>query len=328
MCSAFLRRSFVVALAVLAAACPPPPDGPAAVGETGQGEGEGEEGEEGEPGEGEGEGEPVCGDDVVDGTAILTTEGIVAAADGTLYFSQAAAIGRRAVDGTLEVAFAPLPVAAETVWGVMVSRDGTRLFAASPDTNAVYVVDRATGAVEFAVDGFAAPNGLTIDDDGHLFVSELGGDQIVRLDVGATEMDVARATVTTSIIQPNGVLVDGDDLLALSYNDGTLLRFPGGRLGVSGEPVEIASGLGRPDGIVRAADGSIYVSDNVGGRVLHVVLEEGASVDGVEVATGFPGAANIEFGAGSLRCDRLLVTGFLTLGVIDVGVAGAPVPWR
>ena len=39
-------------------------------------------------------------------------------------------------------------------------------------------------------------------------------------------------------------------------------------------------------------------------------------------------AANVEFGTAPLSCEHLLVTSADALRVIDVDVAGAPVPWR
>jgi hypothetical protein len=46
------------------------------------------------------------------------------------------------------------------------------------------------------------------------------------------------------------------------------------------------------------------------------------------VATGINAPANLEFGGGALRCNRLLVTSSGALRIVDVGQGGAPVPWR
>ncbi len=272
---------------------------------------------------------PVCGDDLVTGSTITGTEGIVVAADGTLYYSQPQAVGRRDTDGNVDDAFAPLRSAAQTVWGLALAPDQSRVYAASPSTGSIFVIDAASGDVDFEITGlFGGPNGLTVDRDGHLFVADFNDDVVVRLTIGASAAAVTSTTITSAVTAPNGLLVDGDDLLVLSYVDGELIRLTGGRLGAATSTPTIADALGSPDGVARGDDGTLFVTDNSGGRVLRVVLQSGSVVAGVQVATGLPAAANLEFGAGALRCDRLLVASSGSLGVLDVGVAGAAVPWR
>ncbi len=292
-------------------------------GEEGEGEGEGAGEGEGEEGEGEGEGEgEACGEDVVDGSGITGTEGVVVGRDGTVYFSQSEGVGRRLPNGTLELDWLALP-GADTVWGVMLSPDNTRLYAASPTTASIFVVDVADAAVDFELtSSLAGPNGLTVDDDGTLFVADFFNDIVFGYDVGVDEATTTQFRVTRDVPTPNGVLVDGDDVLVLGYNDGELHRILGGRT-ATGTDSLVVDGLGSPDGIVRAADGSFFVTDNGGDEVLHV---DGTTV--TPIASGISAAANLEFGVAPLRCDRLLVTSSGALRVLDVGQSGAPVPWR
>ncbi len=316
-----MRSPLALVVVVALGACPLPPGGEGdGEGDPGEGEGEGEG--EGDVGEGEGEGEQACGDVVVVGTSILNTEGLVVARDGTLYFSQNEAVGRRTPDGAVLPDWVLVP-GASTLWGVMLSPDNQRLYAASPSTSSIFVIDTVTESIDFELTDFQGPNGLTIDAAGTLFVADFFADTVYALDVGTSAATTTTTVVTTEIVTPNGVLVDGDDLLVLGYNDGVLHRAVGGRIGAASSLVDEVSDLGNPDGIVRAADGSLFITDNGNGLLLHV--EDGV---GVVVRQGIPAAANLEFGTAPLRCDRLMVTSAQSLAVVDVGIGGAPVAWR
>jgi sugar lactone lactonase YvrE len=165
---------------------------------------------------------------------------------------------------------------------------------------------------------------LTVDAEGHLFVSDFFANTVLRFEVGTDAQSTTRTLISSAIASPNGLIVQRDDLLVLSYADGTLTAIANGRLGPGTGSEELVTGLGNPDGVVMASDATLFVTDNGSGRVLSVDADNVVSV----VAQNVSAAANLEFGTAPLRCDRLLVTSSGALRVLDVGVGGAPVPWR
>src|SRR4051794_21460696 len=103
-----------------------------------------------------------CGTDRPDISGITGTEGLVIAADGTIYYSQASAIGRMQPGMAQEDDWVAL-AGATTVWGLALDAAGHRLFAGSPATRIIYVVD-LTAATPTATTFYAnagQPNGLT-----------------------------------------------------------------------------------------------------------------------------------------------------------------------
>ena len=189
-----------------------------------------------------------CGDVVIVGTTITNSEGLVVARDGTVFYSQPEAVGRRTPDGVVDDAWVVV-AGADTLWGVMLSPDNQRLYAASPSTGSVFVIDVNAGVLAFEIPGFEGPNGLTVDAAGTLFVSDFFANAVFALDVRSSAADTVQRTVTLQVITPNGLLVDGDDLLVLGYQGGGLHRLVGGRIGAPGAVTTEASGLGNPDGM-------------------------------------------------------------------------------
>jgi len=251
------------------------------------------------------------------------TEGLVIARDGAIYYSQNAAVGRIATDGTINDAFVSLPRAAGTVWGMVLDAANAHLYVGSPSAATIYDVDLSASpptATPF-VTSAGGPNGLTLGPDGALYYSDFSGGRVMRvaLPAGGTPTVVARVS------SANGVAFDDmGRLLVCDYGAGELVRLTLTAGAESGREM-VASGLGSPDGVALDAEGTIYVTDNGGGRLLQLA-SDGSSM---AVLSGVRSAASLDFGSGVLDCEDVYVASGRTMTRYEMGtVAGRAVPWH
>ncbi|MEZ0232986.1 MAG: SMP-30/gluconolactonase/LRE family protein [Methylophilaceae bacterium] len=111
-------------------------------------------------------------------------------------------------------------------------------------------------------------NDLVADKKGNLYVSDSGdmttGGAIYKVD-SAGKVKLITSTKQDDRIQaPNGLLLEGKDhLLEVDFATGELYRVNI----ASGALTKIAEGFGGGDGLVRAKDGQLYISDFKGGKV-------------------------------------------------------------
>lgn len=260
-------------------------------------------------------------------SAIRGTEGLIIARDGTIYYSQAGAVGRLVPGGTPENAWAPLPGSPGTVWGIALDAANTTLFVGSPSGGGtIFRIDAsgATPAVTSFTTAPAAPNGLTIGPDGALYYSDFGDDSVWRVPAtGGTPTEVT----TSAIGSANGVAFDDDGtLLVCSYSSGRLFRLTltGG---VETARATVAMGLGSPDGVAVDANGDYWVTNNGSGRLLSVRASDGMVTTITTPAIG--AAASLDFGAGALDCEDLYVASSGGMFRYEAGtVAGADVLWH
>ncbi len=266
---------------------------------------------------------PSCGTERPDISGIRNTEGLIIGPDGTIYYSQARAVGRLRPGMSPEPTWASLPSRAGTVWGLALDPGRNRLYAGSPSATTVYVVDTSADAPQGMayVSSAGQPNGLTVAADGTLYYSDFGGGHVYRVPV-----DGMRARVTTSsIAQPNGVAFNADGRLYVdSYSAGSLIALT---LTDGAETARetIASSLGNPDGLAFDAMGRIYVTDNGRGRVIRLDAD---GANPMTLRSGVSTAASIEFGAGALPCTDIYVASGGVLARIEGDTAGAAVPWH
>ncbi|MGH7545826.1 MAG: SMP-30/gluconolactonase/LRE family protein [Gemmatimonadota bacterium] len=237
-----------------------------------------------------------------------TPESATLAPDGRYYVSVMGEFGT-AGDGRI-VAVDP------SSWSVAVVADGLddpKGLAFVGET--LYVADRTVlravapnGATRVVVpaEGFPNPpqflNDVAAGPAGELYVSDSGtfdsADGFVyRVDPDA-RVGVVLAAGTSPIASPNGVWLDADGRLwVVDLHTGELLRrAPDGTVRI------LASGFGGGDGIAPGPDGSLYVSDFRGGRVLRVTFDGDRATS--EVVAQLPRAADI--GVDAAR-GRLLV---------------------
>ena len=256
-------------------------------------------------------------------TSITGTEGLVIARDGSIYFSQRAAVGRVAPDGTIDASFAALPRAAAQVWGMVPDAANEHLYVGSPSTGTIYDVDLTASppSVEPLVTMVGGPNGLTLGPDGALYFSDFSGGRVLRvtLDGGAAPTMVAR------ISSANGVAFEDDgSLLVCNYGAGQLIRLTLAD-GVESGRETVASRLGSPDGVAVDREGTIYVTDNAGGRLLQLA-DDGSTT---ELLTSVGSAASLDFGAGALDCEDLYVASGRAMRRYEMGTTpGRAVPWH
>lgn len=260
-----------------------------------------------------------CGTDIIPLASVRGTEGIAIAPDGTLYYSQSGAVGRRLPGAASENAWLPLP-GANPVWG-MAFRDDGMLFVGTPALGGtIYRIDTTqapVAEVHYATAGTA--NGVTLAPDGSVVYSDFNGGRVYRVDDAGT-----RSQVTASAIsQPNGVMFDDDGtLLVVSYATGQILRLT---LDASfAETSRVVAGTmagSALDGIAKDVLGRYYLSDNSGGRLLRT----DSSFGSVEILlTGVTRAANIAFGKGALDCLDVYVASTGNLGFFEADATGRP----
>lgn len=267
-------------------------------------------------------GAPGCGTERPVITGIRGTEGLVIGADGTIYYSQGGAVGRLAPGGNPENRWVTLS-GASTVWGLALDNTRRRLYAGSPATQSIFVVDLAADpptATRFL--GMAGqPNGLTMDPNGDLIYSDFGGGQVYRVN----PMGMRTQVTTSRIASANGVAFGSDGSLYVdSYSAGTLVRLTLAD-GRESARETVATGLGAPDGLAFDAEGRIYIGDNRGRLVRLDADGSNPEVLGMNIAN----AANVAFGAGALPCTDIYVASGGTLFRYTMGTtAGAAVPWQ
>ena len=125
-------------------------------------------------------------------------------------------------------------------------------------------------ARKIAVPNAASLNDIAIDEEGSIFISDMGKNAIYRIDnTGRIEEWLNNPELNT----PNGVLVDGDKLLVASWGNN---ESPGNLLQVDRKSKQVSpvttTGIGNLDGIQRIDDDSFFVSDWATGKVYEILL--------------------------------------------------------
>jgi sugar lactone lactonase YvrE len=255
-------------------------------------------------------------------TGTASTEGIVIAADGTIYYSQSGGVGRITPGGVRTASWVRL-AGASTVWGLALDAPRRRLYVGSPANGTVYAVDLSTDppmATPFLT-GAGGPNGLTMGPDGLLYYSDFNGSHVYRVDESGMRTRVTTSTIT----QANGVAFYNGSLYVASYGRGALYRLT---LTDGAETARdtVITGLGSLDGLAFDATGAAYVTDQRMGRLVRIAPDGATSEN---LLTGLSAPANVEFGVGPLSCsDIYIATG---RGVVryEMGSAnGLDVPWH
>jgi outer membrane protein assembly factor BamB len=266
-----------------------------------------------------------CGTERPTITGVRGTEGLVIAADGTIYYSQSHAVGRIRPGMAPEPGWAQLPAAAVQVWGIAIDGANHRLLVASPSTRIIYSVDLTADppmGVAYLT-GAGSPNGVTMGPDGALYYTDFGGGGVFR--VTGTDTGTRTRVSMAAIPGADGLAFHRDGTLYVEgYNNGTIYKLTlTGNMETARETV--TTELRSPDGIAFDAMDRIYVAGG-DGRLVRL------DADGTNLTvlrTGISSAANVEFGAGALPCTDIYVASGGALVRYEMGdTAGAAVPWH
>jgi DNA-binding beta-propeller fold protein YncE len=261
----------------------------------------------------------------VDSEGTVGTEGIAFSPEGRMFVGARDVIAEVFPDGSWQQ-IAAVPGSIGFAWW------GEHLLVAASDSglgndlDGVHLVDVDSGEVTLLGEGLSGANFITVTPWGTLLVSDPG-------EVGILEQD-GDGNVTSwqsELESPNGMVFSADTntlYVATTFeNPAPLWAVPL----VAHEPqtpenlVEWAAG-NVPDGLAIGQSGTVYVSQNIAGRI-DAVTAEGAAT---ELAWGVDYTASIAFGEGegwdpcSLYSTSLFGGDIYRIGVGEAGLT----PWR
>lgn len=143
-------------------------------------------------------------------------------------------------------------------------------------------MDRQTGKIlkRIPIDNAISLNDITVDSEGNIFISDLVGNSIYKMDLSG---DISQWLQSTELERPNGLLISGKDLFVASWGK----EKPGNLLKVDLETKEIqkvtTAGIGNLDGIQQITPDSFYVSD-WGTGMIYRINKEGSMEEVVETS--------------------------------------------
>ena len=252
---------------------------------------------------------------------LLTPESVVQAADGKMYVSE---INQPGKDGDGQIRVIDHGNASVLLQGLDDPKGlaliGSDLFVA--DKNRIWriALNQSPVKAEEYVPASAFPqtpqflNDLAADANGNLYVSDSGdimgsgkGGAVYKITPQGNLSLLIDGQADARILAPNGLLADakGEHLMMVDFTSGILYDYAL----ASQRLQEIASGFGGADGLVRQANGTIYVSDWKSGKVYRVDNHKA-----VLIKEGYQSAADIAL---SQDGHHLLVPD-MKAGVLDV----------
>lgn len=162
----------------------------------------------------------------------------------------------------------------------------------------VLSVDLTTGASTNIASLSGASQGLTLDGQGNLYVTNEGLKKIQKINLSNNSV----TDIVTGLNRPIDAILslDGLSLLISEYNYGTLLKYELS----SGTISTVASGMARPTDIYLESDTTVLIAEN-GGAVSRINLDNGQRT----VVTTIPGGSYRAHGIAQFDDDNILVTG-------------------
>lgn len=163
----------------------------------------------------------------------------------------------------------------------------------------VLSVDLTTGTSTNIASLSGASQGLTLDGQGNLYVTNEGLKKIQKINLSNNSV----TDIATGLNRPIDAILslDGLSLLISEYNYGTLLKYELS----SGTISTVASGMVRPTDIYLESDTTVLIAEN-GGAVSRINLDNGQRT----VVTTIPGGNYRSHGIAQFDVDNILVTGF------------------
>ena len=236
------------------------------------------------------------------GLAVMPTE------EGELILA-ADAWSHRTVDpATGEVTVLPVGPGVFGSTGVAVDATRIALTNTSP-AGMLQIIDRTTGAALASQFGFGAPYGVAFDNDGSVLIADFAADALVRVTTGEGD---ARSIVAEGLGGPVGLELDGrGGAYVTGYTSGSVTWVDLS----TGEKIEVATGLKKPEGLARLPNGKLAVAD-VGSKHLLIVDPGDGSVD--VAAESLP----VGFDLGGAGPSPALFTGVAVLSNGEIYVTG------
>jgi sugar lactone lactonase YvrE len=253
---------------------------------------------------------------------LLTPESVVQAADGKIYVSEINGFGQ---DGDGQIRVLDHGQSSILVKGL---DDPKGLVIIGND---LYIADKtrvlrvalnqpgATAEVFLSANEFTQPpqflNDLAADANGNLYISDSGdilgtgkGGAIYKVSPQRQVTLLLDGKIDERILAPNGLLADakGEHLLLVDFTSGVLYSYD-----MAGKSLqEIARGFGGGDGLVRQANGTIYVSDWKSGKIFRVDAQHKVTL----IKQGYQSAADIALS----QDDHHLLVPDMKAGVLDI----------
>jgi sugar lactone lactonase YvrE len=205
-------------------------------------------------------------------------------------------------------------------------------YIALPNDGQLSVIDDL-GNIMPVLLGLASPNGVFIQPDGTIWLTEFGGNRVLRR-TPAGEVTEVVGPGEASV--PNGVLFDEARgvLFWTHYQAGSVMRrtVDGMTLGTVEEVAKIDGAA--TDGLAMDACGNLYVVDQGNSELYRIRLDaQGAATQSPELLAAFPdNVANVVFGreastGASFATRSLYAAGTPgTIYEVEIGVPGIEVP--
>ncbi len=252
---------------------------------------------------------------------LLTPESVVQAADGKIYVSE---INEPGKDGDGQIRVIDHGSSSVLVQGLDDPKGlaliGSDLFVA--DKNRIWriALNQSPVKAEVYIPSSEFPqtpqflNDLAADANGNLYVSDSGdimgtgkGGAVYKITPQGKLSLLIDGQADARILAPNGLLADarGEHLMIADFTSGMLYDYDIGKRRLQ----EIASGFGGADGLVRQANGTIYVSDWKSGKVYRVENHQA-----VVIKEGYQSAADIALS----QDDHHLLVPDMKAGMLDV----------
>lgn len=252
---------------------------------------------------------------------LLTPESVIQAADGKLYVSEINEFGK---DGDGQIRVIDHGKSSVLVQGLDDPKGltiiGTDLFVADKSRVWRVSLNQTPAKAEVYIAATEFPqvpqflNDLAADANGNLYVSDSGdimgtgkGGAVYKITPQRKLSLVIDGKADPRVLAPNGLLADakGEHLLIVDFTSGILYDYDLAARKLQ----EIASGFGGADGIVRQANGTVYVSDWKNGKVYRVDNNKA-----VLLKDGYQSAADIALS----QDDHHLLVPDMKAGALDV----------
>lgn len=212
--------------------------------------------------------------------------------------------------------------------GLRTLPDGVHVAVAQPDTGAVRLVDLATNGSFTLLGGLDFPNGIEVDSDGQIYVSEF----VRRGRVRQVDPLTGHATVLATLDYPNGMAFSPDEQTMYVVSSEGLVGFGGSTIyalhrlpdGSWGPELATFRAAGTTlGGVTTDTCGHLYAIEYTGGRVVRLDPTDASPTE----ITTLPGAgfwSSLRFapGYGGWPRTEVYATNRRELYGIEVGIPG------